>query len=203
VVFPKEGEKRAGHAPGGQCGGDVLATQETIQEGGARLEGEGKTSQSNEDEIIRAIFDEIGEGDRRFVEFGSGDGRQNNTIALLKRGWSGVWLDPHKKRIASAKERWGDYPVQIIRRMVTPENVYRIVGPIDFLSIDIDGMDYEVWRAMDVRPRVVCIEYCLHDNIEICNKERLEWFTALAESKGYKFVTNSKSGVNAFYIHES
>jgi hypothetical protein len=161
------------------------------------------TSQSNEDEIIREIFSEIGEGDRFFVEFGCGDGQQNNTIELLLRGWTGLWLDPHRKRILSAQERWGDYPVKIVRRFVTPQNVYRLVAPIDFLSIDIDGMDYHVWRAMKVRPRVVCIEYCLQDSIKKHNKERLEWFTGLAVRKGYVFHSTSASKVNAFYIHES
>jgi hypothetical protein len=180
-----------------------LATQETIQEDGAASKVERQGSQSNEDEIIRAIFDEIGEGDRRFVEFGCGDGSVNNTIELLLRGWTGVWLDPHRKKLEVARQIWGDYPVKIVRRFVTPQNVYRLVAPIDFLSIDIDGMDYKVWRAMVVRPRVVCIEYAHHNEVERNNAERLEWFTGLAERKGYVFHCTSASKVNAFYIHES
>lgn len=29
---------------------------------------------------------------------------------------------------------------------------------LDFLSVDIDGLDYEIFRDLDLRPRVICIE---------------------------------------------
>ena len=33
-------------------------------------------------------------------------------------------------------------------------------GPIDLLSLDLDGIDYWVWEALDaVQPRVVVVEY--------------------------------------------
>jgi hypothetical protein len=159
-------------------------------------------SQSNEDEIIQAIFRCIGPGERRFLEFGCGDGGQNNTIQLLLDGWSGTWLDPHKRRIACAREIWFGYPVEIIRRYVKPENVYRLFSePIDFLSIDIDGNDYHVWDAITACPRVVCIEYALQ-NAPNGNDYRLDLFNDLAKSKGYRYYAKSKSKVNAFYIYE-
>jgi hypothetical protein len=160
-------------------------------------------SQSNEDEIIWVIFRDIGEGDRRFLEIGCGDGTQNNTMQLLLAGWSGVWVDSRRKRVDCAREIWADYPVTIINRMVTPDNVYKFFHePIDFMSIDIDGNDYHVWEAITKHPRVVCIEYCLQTIVK-GNEERLATFTRLAESKGYRLYTVSASKVNAFYIHES
>lgn len=152
-------------------------------------------SQSNEDEILREIFKRIGAGGKRFVEFGAGDGRQNNTIELLKKGWSGVWIEPHKRRMNSAKERWKDYPVEIIRKVIVPKNVNRFVrDPLDLLSIDIDGNDYEVWNAVIARPRVVCIEY------DAVNGSPLSAMKDLAEAKGYEFAASSASNVNAFFI---
>lgn len=151
----------------------------------------GCTSQSNEDLIIAEIFHRIGETNRRFFEFGSGDGRQNNSIALLKRGWSGTWCEPHKRRYLSARERWADYPVLIRRRRITPEKVNVAVDePLDFLSIDIDGNDYAVWEALVAKPRVVCIELWTP----------LDVMTKLANDKGYEFYCLSASGVNAFYV---
>lgn len=152
-------------------------------------------SQSNEDEIVAWIFGRIGVGDKTFVEFGCGDGRQNNTIALLREGWSGTWLDPHRKRVVSARERWKDYPVDIIRRIVTPRNVNKIVpDELDFLSIDIDGHDYAVWEAVTARPRVVCIE------VDDVNGTPLEGMKVLGKAKGYRFCGSSASNVNAFFV---
>jgi hypothetical protein len=150
-------------------------------------------SQSNEDEVIAQIFSLIGTTNKRFVEFGSGDGRQNNTIQLLLDGWSGIWCEPHRRRYQSAKERWAKYPVEIKRRVVTPEKVNLIVkDPLDFLSIDIDGNDYAVWEALKIRPRLVCIEYVWAG---------LEAMTALAKAKGYWYAGLSSSKVNAFYVY--
>lgn len=153
-------------------------------------------SQSNEDEIIADIFAIIGVGDKSFVEFGCGDGRQNNTIALLHQGWSGTWLDPHRKRVMSARARWMNYPVDIIRRIVTPNNVNKVVpDDLDFLSIDIDGNDYAVWQAITANPRVVCIEY------DAVNGSSLQAMISLAGSKEYGFARCSASHVNAFFVH--
>lgn len=152
-------------------------------------------SQSNEDSIIAAIFKTIGEGDKSFVEFGCGPGTQNNTIELLVRDWHGKWYEPRKKVYESAKRLWQHYPVEIRRRMITPEKANLVVkDPLDFLSIDIDGNDYEVWKAITATPRCVCIE------VDPINGTALEPIMALGEAKGYSYVCSSASKVNAFFI---
>jgi hypothetical protein len=50
-------------------------------------------SQNDEDGIVRAILGRIGLERGVFVEFGCGDGLENNTAQLLMQGWSGVWID--------------------------------------------------------------------------------------------------------------
>jgi len=45
-------------------------------------------SQNGEDGIIAEIFRRIGTINRYFVDFGSSDGMENNTVFLLKQGWS-------------------------------------------------------------------------------------------------------------------
>lgn len=154
-------------------------------------------SQSDEDEIIREIFGQIGTTDRRFIEFGVGKGTQNNTIALLLAGWIGQWFEIRKKCVRSCRQLWDGYPVVIRRRCVTPECVNKTVrDDIDFLSIDIDGNDYSVWKALEHRPRVVCIEY------DAINGTALEPMKALGHLKGYSLVRCSASGVNAFFVRE-
>ena len=50
-------------------------------------------SQHDEDGMIQAIFQRIGLTNRVFLEFGVGDGSENNTLYLLLSGWSGLWID--------------------------------------------------------------------------------------------------------------
>lgn len=153
------------------------------------------SSQSNEDEIIAEIFAQIGTTNKRFVEFGCGHGGQNNTIELLRQGWSGIWLDSSRRRYERAKELYVRWPVEIRCEMVTPANINSIVvGELDFLSIDIDGEDYAVWKALNAKPRVVCIEYCA------VNGTPLGEMKQLGQAKGYLFFGRSASDVNAFFV---
>ena len=154
-------------------------------------------SQSNEDAILDALIARFGASSRRFVEFGAGDGRQNNTINLLYKGWSGVWCEPHRKRFHSACERWRGYPVAILRRVVTPEKVNLVVrDPLDVLSIDIDGNDYAVWQACTARPRFVVIEY------DAINGTDLDTMIELGRRKAYGAIETSSNGVNVFFVRE-
>jgi hypothetical protein len=57
-------------------------------------------------------------------------------------------------------------PPLLVQAFVTAENVEQLVsdngfaGEVDLLSIDLDGIDYWVWKALDcVRPRVAIMEY--------------------------------------------
>src|SRR5207247_8322866 len=60
----------------------------------------------------------------------------------------------------------GPADVKVLHCNVTAENINSTLlqnglrGDIDLLSIDIDGNDYWVWKAIDaIAPRVVVIEY--------------------------------------------
>src|ERR1700722_6760188 len=50
-------------------------------------------SQNGEDGMIAEIFRRIGLTNKFFVEFGIGDGLENNTRLLLELGWHGIWID--------------------------------------------------------------------------------------------------------------
>lgn len=131
------------------------------------------SSQNGEDGLIAFLFSEIGVRNRRFVEFGVGDGRECNCANLTIRfGWSGLMLEGNAVSARRAQEyyarfeRSGPEGIQVRRAHVTAENINETIadagvqGEIDLLSIDIDGNDYWLWEAIDVvRPRVVVIEY--------------------------------------------
>jgi hypothetical protein len=173
------------------------------------------TSQNGEDGILDAIFSQIGTTNKFFVEFGCGDGSECNTARLDQRcGWRGVLMDGQPGN--------GMGGLQIHREFITAENInalfakYSVPHEFDLLSIDIDGNDYWIWKAIRHRPRVVVIEY----NASIAQDEALvlpyssdfcwdgtDYFgaslralQALGNSKGYELIYCERAGVNAFFV---
>jgi hypothetical protein len=130
-------------------------------------------SQNGEDGILLYLFSKIGATDRRFVEFGIGDGSECNTANLaLTFGWRGLLLEADAALAARARAFYTSRPtlrtsgLQIENVRVEPETIdellqrFGVQGELDLLSIDIDGNDYWVWEAAEaISPRVVVIEY--------------------------------------------
>ncbi len=174
------------------------------------------SSQNGEDGILEALFAVIGTTRKDFVEFGAGSGRECNTARLARRhGWTGLLMD------AAAPPP--DAPLTIHQELITAENInqlfekYHVPPTFDLLSIDIDGNDYWVWRAITAcRPRVVVIEY----NASIPPTEsrvmpydpNFRWsgtnyfgasllaLATLGTAKGYVLVGCDSSGTNAFFV---
>ena len=127
-------------------------------------------SQSDEDGILHEIFRRIGEGQRTFVELGSGDGLENNTLFLLTQGWRGLWLEGSARRVAAAKKSLAreirEGRLTVAQHFVTAKNIDGAIArqapsaEIDLLSIDLDGNDYYILEAIQsVKPRVIVAEY--------------------------------------------
>lgn len=199
--------------------------------GDKRLEPAGYKvfSQGDEDGVIAEIFRRIGTTDRRFVEFGCGDGLENNTAYLLFQGWSGLWMDSLEKNERVLKRRWSNEiaegKLRFQRTMITASNIDSLLtvggmsGSIDLLSLDIDSNDYHVWKAITViQPRVVCIEYNAKfpppvewimprdDSYVWHGTDRmgasLAAMTKLGSEKGYALVGCDIIGANAFFVRE-
>jgi hypothetical protein len=186
-------------------------------------------SQTDEDGLIREIFDRIGTTSKTFVEFGIGDGLENNTLALLFDSWKGLWIDASTEHIASIRQHWSrvisDGRLSVVESFITAENINQLIsdnflqGEIDLLSVDIDGNDWHVLDAITcVDPRVICVEYnakfvpplryCMeynpkhvwqHDDNGGVSLQFLE--DGLAE-RGYRLVGCSISGANAFFVRQ-
>jgi hypothetical protein len=130
-------------------------------------------SQAGEDGILLHIFSCIGVKNRTFVEFGAQDGLECNTANLsINFGWSGLLMDGSEENVKLGrnfyKAQLGSRAdtVKFIQAWITVENIQTLIAEhgmgeaIDLLSIDIDGNDYWVWKAIDIiNPRVVVIEY--------------------------------------------
>lgn len=184
-------------------------------------------SQNGEDGIIEAIFDRIGATNRVFVEIGLQDGLECNSTWLLLKGWSGYWLEGNPKSVAAIQDKFSgpieNRQLKVQQGFITAENVEAILQengvPIDFdmLSIDIDGNDYWVWKAIErFKPRMVVIEYNalfrsnvkwvmkynpthIYDGTSYFNSS-LKSLELLGESKGYCLVGCDFLGINAFFV---
>lgn len=87
------------------------------------------------------------------VEFGAGDGYALSNI----RGLLGWHLLQIEKEPGSNES--------VLKATITAENVNTIpdlAAPykeIGVISIDVDGSDYFIWKAMSFSPSIVCIEF--------------------------------------------
>jgi hypothetical protein len=73
-----------------------------------RICGRRHFSQNDEDGILLEILRRLDIVDARsFIEFGVGDGTENNTIILLAKKWSGAWVGGRAWRLMSLARHRG------------------------------------------------------------------------------------------------
>lgn len=102
-------------------------------------------SQNGEDGIIAECLKRMKLHIGIAVEFGGADGIWfSNTHKLRSVGWKVYQYDLKAMPLVEEKE-------------ITPENVNEL-PPCNVLSIDIDGNDYNVWKAFTGNPDLVIIE---------------------------------------------
>ena len=189
-------------------------------------------SQNDEDGIILFIFAVIGTTNKIFIEIGTGNATECNCANLaINFGWHGLFIDGNEEAIADGIEIYKNhpdtrvYPPKFIPAIVNRDNINQIItdagfqGEIDFLSIDIDGIDYWVLDAIScVFPRVIVVEanakfgmrsitvpYDPHFVYDPLNSPHyhgasLPAFTKLLNKKGYRLVGTNRFGFNAFYV---
>ncbi|HNP27550.1 MAG: FkbM family methyltransferase [Nitrospira sp.] len=127
------------------------------------------TTQHGEDGVVEKIFERIGMANRWCVDIGAHDGNflSNSWRWVYQKQWNGVLIEAnqeHFEKLATLYQHRTD--VCCKHEMVSEERSIDILlentgVPYDFdlLSIDIDGMDYRLWAALQgYRPRVVIIE---------------------------------------------
>lgn len=186
-------------------------------------------SQGGEDGIIQEIFRRIGTTNQYFVEFGVGVGLENNTAFLLTSGWQGLWLEGSDEYCKRIKEKFTDMlnnrQLSLINNFVDADNIEflfkqgNVPEELDLLSIDIDGNDYWIWKAINqYHPRVVIMEYNavyppqVSWTIQYNPNHRWDYSSYMGASllaleklgiyKGYKLVGCSFTGVNAFFVRD-
>jgi hypothetical protein len=190
-------------------------------------------SQNSEDGILLYLFSLLGTTTRRAVEICAGDGIECNTANLIvNHGWQGLLIDGDRESIARGQEFYAKCrttfvsPPTLAASWVTAENVNGLItnngfgGDVDLLSLDLDGNDYWIWKAIDaVTPRVIVLEFNA-----ACGPEKrltipydpdfrldfsiqpyrcgasLPAFAKLGREKGYRLVGVQSLGFNAFFV---
>jgi hypothetical protein len=196
-------------------------------------------SQNGEDGILLFLFALLGTTTKRSVEICAGDGVECNTGNLIvNHGWQGLLVDGSESLLQRGGEFYKNgvetwfWPPRLERAWVTAETVNKLVtdagfaGSIDLLSLDMDGVDYWVWKALDcIEPRVVVLEYnpalgpdlsyAIPYDPTFVLKTRVEtgghaWYSGaslaayvkLAKTKGLRLVGAQRYGFNAFFVKE-
>ena len=169
---------------------------------------------------------------RKCVEICGGNGRECMTAKLIVNyGWWGYLFDGMDSNVQSAMRLFANnkdtflHPPKFTKAWITAENVNEhvaaagVTDPVDLLSLDLDGMDYWVWKAITaIKPRVVVFEThnvapigraitVPYDLKFVCNSENyrgasLEAMCRLGKEKGYRLVGTHRFGFNAFFVKD-
>ena len=121
-------------------------------------------SQTGEDGILRWIFEHLPEvRDPFLVDLGAGDGYQlSNTRYFVDNGWGNLLFDMAHAGKGGAPRAGG-----VIGEFIASTNVAEVLEKwgcpkqFDLLSLDLDGQDFWVLRALlraGFRPRVIVCE---------------------------------------------
>jgi hypothetical protein len=189
-------------------------------------------SQWDEDGIIQFLINKVKIRKKIFIEFGIENYTQSNTRFLLtNNNWSGLVIDGDIKNINYVKRDpiyWAT-KLKAHHSFIDRDNINKIIsdqgisGQIGILSIDIDGVDYWVWEAINiVSPDIVICEYnnifgekmnvsvpydknFIRDNAhysKIYYGASLTSLYNLAIKKGYKLVSSNSAGNNIFFVKD-
>lgn len=170
-------------------------------------------SAHGEDGIIRALVEKLGIEQDWCCEFGAHDGTFcSNTLALVERGWHGLFIEPdieHRKSLMSLARKWPNLDIEFAfvangscscsyaeqrydgahKSEIPTKSLDDLLTchnfPPDFavLNIDIDGGDAVAWSSLSkFRPRIVIIE------INSGRVDYLECMAELGERKKYTLL---------------
>lgn len=190
-------------------------------------------SQFGDDGIIQYLIRNLKIENNTFIEFGVENYTESNTrFLLMHNNWSGFVIDASQKNIDNIKNQYWfwRYNLKPFCAFIDIENINQILGQSGFsnigiLSIDIDGNDYHILKALDLsqlNPAIIIAEYNSVFGSERCisipyQKEFIRskahysqlYYGAsigalhyIALKKGYVLVGSNKAGNNAYFVRK-
>lgn len=190
-------------------------------------------SQWGDDGILQYLIQHLPITSNRFIEFGTEAYTEANTrFLLMHNNWSGLIIDGSENNMNLVKNShlYWQYDLKAVASFITKDNINRLftdngfTGNIGLLSIDIDGNDYWVWKAIDVvvadvvvaefnpvfgHERKITIPYkhnfqrtaAHHSNLYF--GASLPAMVQLGDEKGYRFVGTNRAGNNAYFVRKT
>lgn len=187
------------------------------------------TAQRGEDQLLEKIFAVVGPTNKWCVEFGAADGqhRSNTWFFINEQDWSSVQIEAARTINLSLRTPWADSfeklrqryennpRVICLNKQVGLEGEHRLdailaATPLprnfDLLSIDVDGLDYDIWQSLaNYQPRVVIIEHNKTIPIEISfhspQGSSLRALAELGRRKGYELA--AANDLNGIFVERS
>jgi nitrogen regulatory protein PII-like uncharacterized protein len=180
-------------------------------------------SQSGEEGVLAQIMKILGIEHGLCCEFGAWDGKHlSNTRKLMEDGWRGLMIEADSERYKDLLKTYppGSNAVSVCAYVDDADNSLaklaarsNITERFDLISIDIDGLDYQIFSTLDQfskPPLVVIVEvHTCHrsDDLRFVPKEiaslgcgqPLGLFIEKAREMGYRLA--NFIGTNAVFIH--
>lgn len=190
-------------------------------------------SQFEEDGLLLYIFSLINTTNKRVVEICAGSGNECMAANLIiNHGWEGLLFDGDEENVQKGKAYFAEFkstklkPPQYIHAWITKDNVNKLIsdhgymGPIDLLSLDIDGIDYYLMQAIEViKPRVIICEThnIIPNNLSITIPYKANFnhlsgdhpdfmgvsllaMKKLLTKKGYRLIGANRYGFNVIFM---
>jgi hypothetical protein len=188
--------------------------------------GEKYFSQNDEDGILLEIVRRIGlDSKATFLEYGVGNGLENNTLILLMSRWRGAWVGGEELAFTLPEP---SRRLLYSRIWITLENSFSLyadaaqrlgVEQFDLISIDLDGNDYHILTDLlnrGAHPSVIVLEYNgkfpppIRFTVDYAPNNQfdgtdytassLQAFYDLLDGHGYALVACNITGLNAFFV---
>lgn len=191
-------------------------------------------SQNGEDGVLEVLRNQLSNPNRSFVEIGAGDGVENNTswLAVMDK-YNGImvegnsWLAGRANRVVMSL----CIGAECLNTFVETDSIAPLKKRMlhldpDVFSLDIDGNDYHIAKAVleqGIRPKIFVVEYnsvfgpertvtikyqkgfvyTQNDPTQLCYGVSLAGWKKFFQDNDYEFVTVERAGVNAFFVDKN
>jgi len=190
----------------------------------------GVFSQWGEDGIIQFLIREVEIQNKTFIEFGVEDFSESNCrYLLISSDWQGFVIDGSDENIRQLQNSYfyWRHDLQSMAAFVDKENINELLKKSDFnrdlgiLSVDIDGNDYHILKAINVfEPRIIISEFNPYFGTEravsvpydpkFCRTEKhysnlyfgasIRAIEFVLNEKGYTLIGTGMTGSNAYFV---